>query len=214
MKALRLKTHHFDTKLPYQKPMSGQIEWRVQNGLITKYEILPVATLFFQKFCFSLRTLYKELIWITKDTDAHIRTFYKQGSFIWRCFFPASILKVAAKLYFIYFSLGVIILFSMGLCKSVFFINSLEKLGYRVSVFFVLCVCTMFWIRCDLKRLKSIWLIILIIQDFFFNHGCLVYVFFGFFRKSILVNLRRQFRVRKIFRTQVFARFQVFSCCI
>ena len=27
LKALRLKTHHFHTKLPYQKPMLRQIEW-------------------------------------------------------------------------------------------------------------------------------------------------------------------------------------------
>ena len=38
------------------------IEWRVQNEPITKKEALPVTNLFFRKFCFSLRTLYKELI--------------------------------------------------------------------------------------------------------------------------------------------------------
>ena len=36
LKALRLKTHDFHTKLPYQKPMLRQIEWLLQNGPITK----------------------------------------------------------------------------------------------------------------------------------------------------------------------------------
>ena len=39
-------------------------------------------------------------------------------------------------------------------------------------------------------------------------------VFFAFFRSKFLINLRRQFRVRKIFRMQVFARFAVFSFCV
>ena len=38
--------HYFHTKLPYQKPMLRQIEWRVQNGPITKNGVLSV-TLFF-----------------------------------------------------------------------------------------------------------------------------------------------------------------------
>ena len=42
--------------------MLRQLEWGVQNGPITKEGILPVTTLFSQKFCFSLRTLYKQLI--------------------------------------------------------------------------------------------------------------------------------------------------------
>ena len=67
LKALRLKTHHFHTKLPYQKPMLRQIEWWLQNGPITKNGVLPVTTSFFKKLCFSLRTSYKELIWCTND---------------------------------------------------------------------------------------------------------------------------------------------------
>ena len=42
--------------------MIRQIEWGVQNGPITKNGVLPVTKLFFQKFCFSLRTSYNELI--------------------------------------------------------------------------------------------------------------------------------------------------------
>ena len=33
------------------------------------------------------------MIWYTNDPNAHIRTFCKRWSFIWRCFFPMSILK-------------------------------------------------------------------------------------------------------------------------
>ena len=47
----------------------------------------------FEKFCFSLKTSYKELIWCTNDSNTHIPTFCKRWSFILRCFFPESILK-------------------------------------------------------------------------------------------------------------------------
>ena len=56
VEVLRLKTHHFHTNLPDQKPMLRQMEWCVQNGPITKRGVLPVTTLFFWKFCFILRT--------------------------------------------------------------------------------------------------------------------------------------------------------------
>ena len=42
--------------------MLRQIEWGVQNGRITEKGIFSVTTLFFQKFCFGLRTSHKELI--------------------------------------------------------------------------------------------------------------------------------------------------------
>ena len=92
LEALRLKTHHFHTKPPYQKPMLGQIEWWLQNGPITKNGVSPV--IFFWKFCFSLRTFYKELICCNNNPNAHIWTFCKHWNFIWRCFFPVSILKI------------------------------------------------------------------------------------------------------------------------
>ena len=38
------------------------MEWGVQSGLITKNRVLPVATYFFWKCYFSLKTSYKELI--------------------------------------------------------------------------------------------------------------------------------------------------------
>ena len=78
MKALRLKTHHFHAKLPYQKLKLRQIEWLVQNGLITNNGVLPVTTLFFWKLRFSLRTSYKELICCTNKPNAHISTFCKR----------------------------------------------------------------------------------------------------------------------------------------
>ena len=78
-----------------KKPTLRQIEWGIQNGLITKNGALPVTTLFFQKLCFSLRTSYKKLIWCTNYV--HIHTFWKGRSFIWGCFYPVSILKVNNK---------------------------------------------------------------------------------------------------------------------
>ena len=59
LKVLRLKTPHFHAKLLCQKPMFKEIECGLQNGPIIKNEILPVTSLFFRKFCFSLRTSYK-----------------------------------------------------------------------------------------------------------------------------------------------------------
>ena len=84
---LRLKAHHFHTKLPYQQPMLRQIEWGVQNRPITKNGVLPVTTLFFWKFSFSLRTAYKELTWCT-NLNVNIRTFRKHWKFIFRMSFP------------------------------------------------------------------------------------------------------------------------------
>ena len=86
--------HHCHTKLPYQKPMLRETEWWLQNRPNTKNGVLPVTTLFFRKFCFSLRTSYKELICCTDNPNAHNCIFCKRWSFIWRCFFPVSIHKV------------------------------------------------------------------------------------------------------------------------
>ena len=90
MKALRLKIHHVHAKLPYQKAMWRQIEWWLQNGPITKNRVLPVTALVFWKYCFSLRTSYNELVCCTDNPNAHIYTFCKRWSFIWRCFFLVS----------------------------------------------------------------------------------------------------------------------------
>ena len=63
-------------------------KWTYNN----KKKVLPVATWFSGKFCFSLRTSYKELIWWTKERNVHFHIFPKPRSFIWG-FFPVSILK-------------------------------------------------------------------------------------------------------------------------
>ena len=46
----------FNTKLFCQKLMLRQMQWRVQNGPITKNGVLRVTTLLFWKFWFRLRT--------------------------------------------------------------------------------------------------------------------------------------------------------------
>ena len=92
LKALRLKTSHFHTKLPCQKPMLRQIKWWLQNGPIIKNGVLPVTTLFFENFV-SVRTSFNELICCTNNPKTHICTFWKRWSFIWRSFFPVSILE-------------------------------------------------------------------------------------------------------------------------
>ena len=89
------------TSFPYKTDISEanvrQIEWWVQNGTITKNGVLPVTTLVFWKFWFSLRTSCKELIWCTNDPNVDIPAFYKGWSFIWRWFFPVSILNKRVK---------------------------------------------------------------------------------------------------------------------
>ena len=88
-----LKTQHFHTKLPCQKPMLGQIKWEVQNVYIIKNRVLRLTTLFFKKFCSSVRTSSKELIKSTTNPNVHIHKSRKRWIFIWRCFSPVSILN-------------------------------------------------------------------------------------------------------------------------
>ena len=80
------KTQHFHIELPTQKPTIRQIEWGVQDGPITKNQVLLVTTFFFQKFCFSLRTPYKMFTWCINLLNVHIQTFWRCWSFIWRFF--------------------------------------------------------------------------------------------------------------------------------
>ena len=60
----------------------------IKNG------VFPVTILFFWEFCLSLIPSYEDLIWFTNYPKAHIYTFCKRWSFIWRCFFSDSILKL------------------------------------------------------------------------------------------------------------------------
>ena len=70
----------------YNAVILRQIDWRVRNGTITKNGVLPVTALFLWKFCFSVKTSYKELIWCTNYLNIHIHNFRKRWSFIRKCF--------------------------------------------------------------------------------------------------------------------------------
>ena len=82
---------HFNIRqIKDKKNTMGSTKWtyyKEKNGG------LPVTTLFFRKFCLSLKTSCKGLIWCTHHPDVHIRTFQKCWSFIWGCLFHVSILK-------------------------------------------------------------------------------------------------------------------------
>ena len=103
----RKRSSSENASFPYKTAMS---EANVQTNRIvstkwTFYGFFPGGTLFFWKFCFSLRTFYKELIWCTNDPNVHICTFCKSCSFIWRCFFPVSVLKSVWKISKCYYSI-------------------------------------------------------------------------------------------------------------
>ena len=119
--------HYFHTKLTYQKRMLRQIEWWVQNRPITMKGVLPVTTLFFSKFCFSLRTShYKELIWFTNDANVYIHTFCKRSRFFfWQRFSPVSILNVKSLTY--YFHMRTKILADFQICIIVPLIPEIFK---------------------------------------------------------------------------------------
>ena len=55
--------------------MLRQIVLWVQNGPIKIKGVFPVTALLFWKFCFSLRTSYKVLIWCANDPNAYILTY-------------------------------------------------------------------------------------------------------------------------------------------
>ena len=59
--------------------MLRQIKWLVQTGPITQNGVLPLTTLYYRKFCFSLRAFHKELIGCTNDPNAHMQTFLSAG---------------------------------------------------------------------------------------------------------------------------------------
>ena len=93
MRVLKLETQYFHTKPPCQRPMLRQIEWRVHNGHIKRNRGLLVTTLLLWKFCFSIRTSDKELIWCTNYPNVRIYTFGKRWSFICEVFFHVNIIK-------------------------------------------------------------------------------------------------------------------------
>ena len=119
--------------------MLRQIEWWLQNRPTTKNGVFPVTNLFCSKFWFSLRASYKELLCCTYNPNAHICTFCKRWSFIWRCFFPMSILKpyfMLLKFLAIYFLLKVweiLRLFTLKLILSRW--KSLRHIVFEVNLF-------------------------------------------------------------------------------
>ena len=86
LKPLRLKTHHFHSKLLCQKQMLRPIEWRLQNGPITK-------SLIFLENLFQFQNLLKRVNLMYNDPNVNILIFHKHQSLILGCFFLVSILK-------------------------------------------------------------------------------------------------------------------------
>ena len=86
-----------NTSFPYKSviPESNVKTYRMVTTKWTYHKdgVLPATILFFWKFCFSLTASYKKLSWCTNNPNADIGTFCKRWSFIWRYFFPVSILK-------------------------------------------------------------------------------------------------------------------------
>ena len=68
-----------NASFPYRTALS-EANVKTNRMVTTKERIFASNCFIFLKFCFSLRTSYKELIWC--------------NNFIWRCFFPMSILKL------------------------------------------------------------------------------------------------------------------------
>ena len=72
--------HQSHTKIPYQKPvLLRQIEWQIQNGPISKNGVLPVTTLFFWRFCFSLRPLIKSWFYVSSTQMSILVLFVSTG---------------------------------------------------------------------------------------------------------------------------------------
>ena len=73
-------------------------------------------------------------------------------------------------------------------------------------------------VLCMTFQEKCFWCYVLLTDYILFNRDlnrdCLIYMFsLRFSGSKFLINLRRQFRARKVFRTQGFARFTVFPFC-
>ena len=62
VESTKIENPIFPYKTARQKPKLRKIEWEVQKGSNTKNGVLAVTTSFFRKFCFRLKTSYKELI--------------------------------------------------------------------------------------------------------------------------------------------------------
>ena len=94
MKPLRLKAHNFHPKLLFQKPMLRQIEWRLQNGPITKGGVLPVTLYFiFLENFFQFYNILNRVSFMYQWPKCPYSYFSQALEFNFGCFFPVSILK-------------------------------------------------------------------------------------------------------------------------
>ena len=74
-----------NASFPYKTAISETSVKNRRGNIKWTYHKEQSLLLFFWKFCFSLRTSCKELIWCTIYPNAHIHTFHKRWSFIqWR----------------------------------------------------------------------------------------------------------------------------------
>ena len=97
--------YHFifeSTKIE-NKRFSYKTGWKnlrgVQNGPTVKNGVLPLTTLYFRKFKFSIRTSYKYLLSCINYSNSHIYNFLKCLSFIWGCVFRYRILNRNSKFF-------------------------------------------------------------------------------------------------------------------
>ena len=130
VESIEIENASFHTKLPYQKSMLRQMEWWVQNWLITRNGVLPLTNLFFRKFCFRLRTFTNS--WFdAPTTKLPIFVFFcERWSFIWWCLFPESILNVIYGMIFPEIIMCALNDSALGDC--------LTKSGQNLSVLFCL----------------------------------------------------------------------------
>ena len=77
----------------FKTALSGANRMRSRKWTYHKEQSFASNYFIFSIFCFSLRTLHKELIWCTNHPNVHIQTFWKHWNFISDWFFPVSILK-------------------------------------------------------------------------------------------------------------------------
>ena len=90
-----------NTSFPYKTAIS-EANVKKNKMVIAKWTYqkersFAVTTLFFWKFCSSLRAFYIELICRTNNPKSDIGTFWKPWSFVWRCFFPMNILNLLTR---------------------------------------------------------------------------------------------------------------------
>ena len=107
------------------------MEWGVQNGPFTKNGVLPVINLFFLKILFQFKNLLYRVDLLHQQPRCSYLSFCKRRSFIWRSFFPVSILKQSCWRR----------LKKKG-SNTVFFKNTSGRLLWKLSCFFLILLYT------------------------------------------------------------------------